>query len=355
MNTEIRSRTPVRIDLAGGTLDIWPLYLLLDTPITVNFGIDLFTEVHLVESLPSVKKPAGIFLESLDQNTRWSLPFSSMQRLNEKEIPPGLILHVKILQYFLRKNPISEKIHLSIKTTAKSPAGAGLGGSSSLNVALCGAISAWLKQEISDELIHIAQDIETQVIKVPAGLQDYFSAMYGGLQAIHWKVCSHENEKLSEEILENIGNRALLFYSGQSRNSGINNWSLFKGFIDGNPDVIKKFQSISNITQNLFDALKEENWEAVSNAIAQEWEIRKTLSKGISTPTIDQACFEAIKTGAAAYKICGAGGGGCFFIFLPTPDPELKNRVIQKVSTNNIRHLPFKTVNQGLDVKINHE
>ena len=43
----IRSSTPTRIDLAGGTLDLWPLHLFFDNPPTLNAAIDLYASVEL--------------------------------------------------------------------------------------------------------------------------------------------------------------------------------------------------------------------------------------------------------------------------------------------------------------------
>ena len=40
MPERVEARAPTRIDLAGGTVDLWPLFLLHDDPVTVNAAID---------------------------------------------------------------------------------------------------------------------------------------------------------------------------------------------------------------------------------------------------------------------------------------------------------------------------
>src|SRR4026208_2526228 len=74
---------------------------------------------------------------------------------------------------------------IRLATRGQSPAGAGIAGSSALNVAVCGALAAYTRQTIEGEaLLDIAKDVEAQVIKVPTGLQDYRPAFYGGIAAV---------------------------------------------------------------------------------------------------------------------------------------------------------------------------
>jgi D-glycero-alpha-D-manno-heptose-7-phosphate kinase len=351
--TKILSRAPTRIDLAGGTVDIWPLYLFLKDPITVNLGIDLFAEAVLEEK-PADQGKGGITLRAEDQNTELQLRWNE---LHTAEVPPALELHLKLLRFFAPARELETDFSLS--TRAKSPAGAGLGGSSALSIAMIGALSTWAGQLSGKKpadgvrLIDIVRDVETTVIKVPAGLQDYYGAMFGGLQTLRWLPGIHEREPLSSEILSGLEKRLMLFYSGQSRNSGINNWALFKSFIDRDQQIQSKFKRINEATHKLRDAFLEQNWSAAGAAIAEEWEVRRTLAPGITTPEIDQAFVIAAKQfPGVSGKICGAGGGGCFFLYFPEPLTE-ENRqwLAQALEKTGIRHLPFHAAPKGLDVR----
>ena len=93
----ILSKAPTRIDLSGGTIDLWPLFLFFKNPITVNLGIDLFAETKLVES-PLSPAPTEITLRSIDQNIELKLKWQSLEE--DREVPPALILHYKLLKYF---------------------------------------------------------------------------------------------------------------------------------------------------------------------------------------------------------------------------------------------------------------
>ncbi len=364
---KIESKAPTRIDLSGGTLDIWPLYLFLKHPLTLNLGIDLFAETRIEEfeaSSQTSDHSGRIWLQSEDQGHEMKLTWDELE---DATAPPQLILHLKLLRHFTEKRVNAglhdPRVSLSLTTRARSPAGAGLGGSSALSVAMVGALASWARSG-SDETaktldilsegtqhIDIVRDIETTVIQVPAGLQDYYGAMFGGLQALRWNPGAHERQWLPGGILAALEHRLLLFYSGQSRNSGINNWALYKAFIDREGDVRNQFQAIADATRFLEAALLDRDWDAAAKAIAREWEVRRGLAKGISTPEIDAAFEVARREGASAGKVCGAGGGGCFFVFVPSGDAELKARISKKVLATGVKALPFRAVTRGLEIK----
>ncbi len=358
LGTRIVSRAPTRVDLAGGTLDIWPIHLLLGEPSTLNLGIDLCAEAHL-----HIQKNSGseINLESADQGHKLGL---SWLELKTASFPPALELHGKLLRYFAQANPgFVEKIsrsdlQLTLRTQAKSPAGAGLGGSSTLSISILGALhrlfypTQALDSETRTHLIEIARDVETTVIRVPAGLQDYYGAAFGGLQLLTWGAAGHKRTALPSDILKSLLSRLLLFYSGQSRNSGINNWVLFKSFIDGDASVRDRFQGIASATQELQSALLARDWKGAGQAIAREWSIRRNFAAGISTPEIDRAFETAFELGATAGKICGAGGGGCFFIWTDEENPSLHQKIVASLTQLGVRHLPFTPVENGLDVSV---
>jgi len=185
----IHSKAPTRIDLAGGTVDIWPLYLFIDRSMTLNMGIDLFAEATLELRPASASGRGTIHLRSEDQNQECRYSWSELETA---QAHPALDLQLRLLRHFARHArdlKDASSIDLSLKTLARSPAGAGLGGSSTLNVAITGALATWAWGKTFDpvqdgeKLIEVSRDVETTVIRVPAGLQDYYGAMFGGLQS----------------------------------------------------------------------------------------------------------------------------------------------------------------------------
>jgi len=353
----IKSTAPVRIDLAGGTVDIWPLYLMIPSSVTTNVGIDLFAVTDLEEKKDGQGK---VTLRSTDQKSELVLKWSEVET---RDTIPQLILHQLLLQYFIglkkKRGTWDEKSSLTISTQATSPAGAGLGGSSALCVSIIAALSAWLegKDDIKldgEKFISVAKDVESRVIKSPAGLQDYYGAVYGGLQSIQWGVSEHSRADLGQNKLKDLESRMILFYSGLSRNSGINNWQVFKDFFDHKPEIKVLLNQITQATQALNKALDKNDWKSAVKAIAQEWDARRELAPGISTPEMNEAFNKAHAIYPnLAYKVCGAGGGGCFFIILDEPNESIKNKIISEISNSQIRHLPFHAVPHGVKVTKN--
>jgi D-glycero-alpha-D-manno-heptose-7-phosphate kinase len=357
----IDSKAPTRIDLAGGTLDLWPLYLFFEAPLTVNLGIDLWASTHL-EAVQSGW--SGAVLKTEDQKTELKLSWEAILSDQPLDVPPQLELHAKLLRFFAKKRTSAPQGNITLSTSAKSPAGAGLGGSSTLSVSLVGALSSWARDgeppqpsTEGERFIEIVRDIETTVIKVPAGVQDYYGAMFGGLQALHWGAGAHRRESLPEATLKELEKRLMLFYSGQSRNSGINNWALYKAFIDGDQATREKFGAIHQATHALERALFSQDWEAVGQAIASEWRARRTLAPGITTETMDRAFEAAMLGGATAGKVCGAGGGGCFFVYVPEGSDQpsgakKRDQIRASIESLGIRALPFKAASKGLEVRV---
>jgi D-glycero-alpha-D-manno-heptose-7-phosphate kinase len=359
---KIISRAPTRIDLAGGTLDIWPLFTFLRNPTTVNVAIDLFAEATLEERHSD---QPGIRFISADQSSDTKLSWSELAAFNP---PPALSLHVKLLRQFANETVLAaaakRSCEVTIRTLARSPAGAGIGGSSALGIALAGALDTWAKGHAPDlakggeNLIAQVRDVETTIIQVPAGMQDYYASTFGGLQCLRWNPGATSRRSLGTDLTRELEQRLLLFYSGQSRNSGINNWALFKGCIDSPSEIRPRFQKLADAAYSLTSALEARDWTAAGHAIHDEWTVRRTLAQGITTPVIDSAFAQAERHGATAGKVCGAGGGGCFFVYLPQPADQLnqaKERVkaaVLDIAKGEVQALPFTTVPAGLDIKV---
>jgi len=326
----IRSSAPTRIDLAGGTLDIWPLYLFHERAQTLNAAISLRAHADI---LP--RTDGRIRLESVD--TQAALEVGHWQELRDTATLPLLS---KLAYFFHASN-------LTLKTRGESPAGAGIAGSSALNVAVCGALARWSGQNLDGEaLLTIAQNIEAQVINVPTGVQDYRPAYYGGIAAVELTPRAVTRVALNVDPAE-FQRRIVLCYTGAPRNSGTNNWDITKRHIDGDRQVFDCFERICAATVDLRAALAREDWAAAARHISLEWEARKQLAPGVTTPSIDALIAGAISAGARAAKVCGAGGGGCLFCLAePSEVPAVK----EALASGGARLLDYHVETEGLKV-----
>ena len=327
--SRIKSSAPTRIDLAGGTLDIWPLHLFFDSPPTLNAAIDLYATVEI---LP--RKDKRIFLTSGDLGLSDNFPSLSAVPDNHP-----LELIVRTLKFYAPKSG------LEISTDCQAPQGSGIGGSSALNIALHGALNRFTGRGYRKaEMIEIAKNIETQVIKVPAGCQDYFPAMYGGVRKVLPGFRSTETEKFAVSPAE-LTRHFVLCYTGKPRNSGINNWEVTKKAVDGNRAVIRHLKSIRDCAVEMEQALSRGQLKKLAPIFAKEWKARKQLAPNISTPEMDHLIRSSMKKGALAAKVCGAGGGGCVAFIVP---PAKKQLVIEELTLQGGQVLPFSFVARGL-------
>jgi len=234
-----------------------------------------------------------------------------------------------------------------IETNSESPAGAGIGGSSALMVASIGALCAFTGRSLAREEIRVlAQNVEAQLIGVPTGCQDYYPALYGGVNAIHLDADGIHRQAIVVAP-EEIEKRFLLVYTGAPRQSGINNWEVFKAHINGDRLIFRNFEEIGEIARGMHAALAQGNWEEVAGLLRAEWTLRRTNAPGISTPLIEKLVAEALGNGARAAKVCGAGGGGCLVIFV---EAEAKARVADVARGLGARVLPFRVAVDGLTI-----
>jgi D-glycero-alpha-D-manno-heptose-7-phosphate kinase len=293
----IESFAPTRVDLAGGTIDIWPLYLFHPGAMTVNFALSLMASVRI-----ETRNDQRIILESRDRNVGFETTVERMEELARDE---RLTLVSKMVHFF---RP-TQGFHLIANSEA--PAGAGISGSSALAIALIGALNRLVGDRYERrKFITLAANIETTVIKVPAGFQDYYPAFYGSASCIHFRADGIEREQINVDLAE-IEKRFVICYTGEPRNSGINNWDSFKRHIDGDTDLFEIFERIRDAATKMRAALLANDWTEVANVMREAYPNRKRLAPGITTPQMDLLVEKALANGAEAAKVCGAGGGGC--------------------------------------------
>ena len=330
----VRSQAPCRVDLAGGTLDIWPLYLFHEGAVTLNFAVDRYARA-------SIEPRAGSRISFRSTDLHRDASYDSLDGLLSAKGHP-LPLATEIVRFF---RP-SEGFHLEIGS--ESPAGAGISGSSALIIAAAGAFNRWLGRGYSlEKLREISQNIEARIIRVPTGCQDYYPAMYGGVSAIELGCAGIYRAALNVNPAD-LESRIVLAYTGAPRNSGINNWEVTKAYLDGDARVHRNFRTIAAIATAMRSALERADWTETARLQREEWTHRKRNAPGISTPLIDHLIAVARRQGSRAAKVCGAGGGGCVFFLT---DPESRDRVAAAIEREGATVLPVKVARQGVRVR----
>lgn len=326
----IDSSAPTRIDLAGGTYDIWPLYLFHDHAQTINAAISLRARATLTS-----RHDDRVVIVSDDTGER--VAAADPDALGVDRLP----LVARLVKHFGARG-------LEVRTRSDSPVGAGIAGSSAMNIALIGALAAWTGRGLADgDVLALAMNIEAQVIQVPTGAQDYRPAFYGGVSAVELGVAGVSRVALAVDP-SGLEDRLVLAYTGATRQSGINNWEVMVRRINGDAAVATAFDVIRDAADAMRAGLERGAWAGVGRAMRDEWEARKRLAPGVSTPAIDALLARAQGAGAVAGKVCGAGGGGCLVCLA---DPPQRAAVATALAEGGAAVLPFTIERRGLVVE----
>ncbi len=321
---------PARVDIAGGTLDIWPLYLWHHGARTVNAAVTL----RATTTVTPIAR--GLEIVSIDTGARASAEHSDAIDAHD---------HTRLVVQILKALGVSAG--LRIETTSRVPAGSGLGGSSTLAVTIAAAVLGSLSREVSRrDLRQLVRDAEAQVILVPTGIQDYEAAIHGGVLDIALNPGEIETRRLVEDE-SFVEERILLVDAGITRFSGLNNWEMFKAQVDDSGNIRQLFAEIVAAAREACVAITSEDEQALMHAVAREWKARRALAPGVATPEVDRIVEIAVARGGAA-KVCGAGGGGIVLALAPK---EHRGALVGDLNQKGFKVIDAKVDRVGLHVK----
>jgi D-glycero-alpha-D-manno-heptose-7-phosphate kinase len=321
-------RTWCRVDLAGGTLDIWPLGLFHPQARTVNVAIDLAVTVGLQPLKDGYRVVQG---ESTGEA-------SSAGELARQ--PEGALIGVA-----------AEALDLppfEARLASESPRGGGLGGSSAMTVAfLAAAEEAFDRPRLQPrEQAALARDLEARLMGLPTGMQDHYPALLGGALEIR-PLPGGERVRRLDVDLAALGDSLVVVYSGQSHFSAGNNWQVVRRRLEAEPDVTARFEGIAATAAELVPALEAGDLPRVGELMSREWSDRRRLAEGISTPVLEELLRAAAAAGAWGGKACGAGGGGCLAILGP---PERRSAITAALESAGGKVLEARPVGSALQI-----
>ncbi|NBX93325.1 MAG: hypothetical protein EB078_00230 [Proteobacteria bacterium] len=340
---------PTRADLAGGTLDLWPLYCLIPSSCTLNIALDLFASVdfEVFESDEcEVEVQTGQFSYSM-KNIK--------QEINWERVPAALKFPVFVVRQFLLLQESLPKNLIRIKFRSSVPQGSGLGGSSTLLVAigrgLCRVCTDYVEQGWQWRFLNWAKDTEGAFLKVPTGTQDYLAAIFGGLHGYRFELGRIQKTSFHPSVFEQINDRMLVVFSGEQHHSGISNWEVYKKAVEGNKDVLAGLKTISEIAISLDKEFRQDSvaWSQVGKLLDEEWKVRKTTFQ-VNTPTLDKVLEQIRKHGAMGLKVCGAAQGGSVLVLV---EPSRKQKMIEGLNQQGLQIL--KTTGTRVGVTIREE
>ncbi len=325
----IRATCRCRVDLAGGTLDIWPLGLLHKGSTTVNVAVELPVSA-------SLNSAESGYLVVQGRSRRFASSAGELAAHPETAL-------VGLVAEELDLPPVEVEI------ASASPNGAGLGASSALTVALLAAGEQLLHGRLVESTAArsaIARDLEARLMGLPTGLQDHFPAQLGGVVVLEHRPGGERLRRLAVD-LEALGERLLVAFTGESHFSAANNWQVVRGRLDGDPELTRRLDAIRDAAAELAPALEAGEWDAVGAAMGREWEARRGLAPEVSSTAIERLLSLAAELGGWGGKACGAGGGGCVAVLAP---PERRAAIADAWIGAGAELLPARPTELGLEI-----
>ena len=298
------SSAPTRIDLAGGTIDIWPLYLFHDGASTLNAAISLRAHVDDRAARPT----ARIELRSIDTDRDGRRAPTGRELDGDGELP----LLALLARHYRLENA-------TLTTRGESPAGAGIAGSSALTIAVCGALARWTGASVRSGAPAAGRD-ERRVPDDPRA--DRRAGLSAGALRRHRRHRARRRRRPPRRRSTSI--RAS---SSSASSSPTPARRATPARTTG-----RSPSATSTAIAHIFDCFERIRDTAVGDARRRssaatgtrsagrspiEWDNRKRLAPGVTTPAIDDLIARATAAGATAAKVCGAGGGGCLFCYGP--------------------------------------
>ncbi|MFX1338400.1 MAG: GHMP kinase [Promethearchaeota archaeon] len=323
----IFSRAPVRINDIGGWTDTW----FYKKGAVFNFAVDLYSYVRIIEN--STER-INIVSENLDLSTE-------IRNYNKIEYDGTLDL----LKAAVKRMDI--KTGLDIFVRAEAPPGGGTGTSASVAVALIAALSHYTNKTISPrEIAQLAHKLETDELNLESGVQDQFTAAYGGINfmEIAYPLVNISSINVNESRICELESQLILVYLS-SRSSSKMHKAVIENYENGLKDTIHAFEIMKNCAYKMKNAINSSNIREIGEIMNLNWEAQKKLHPSMVNPIIEKTEKIAKENGAIGFKCNGAGGGGSLTILAGIGNEYLiKKRLIE----NGLTILPAKLNFKGV-------
>jgi len=305
---KIEKEGSVRVDLLGGTLDLFPINVILPNVITINVATELKAKV----CLSSTEKNEITFI-SKDYARVKSFPIEAVREVDSHfHMFEEFEFLARVLSFFCPSTG------LEILLESGAPPGSGLGGSSAMgSVFFKACCDFFSKPHDVHQSVRKVQALESKILNAgPAGYQDYYPSFTGGILGLEPELDLIKIHQLyTPELSTFLENNISLIYSGETRKSGINNWEVYKGFFDGHSIIRDGLSQISALSYHGWKDIQEGDFKSLISRIGEEGEVREKLFPNILTKKMKDFKKEVTEISQnIGLKVCGAGGGGCFLL-----------------------------------------
>ncbi len=335
----VRSRSPLRLGLAGGGTDI-ASFCNQYGGCVLNATIDLYACCTIKPKNDNkIRFIASDLEEEYESDVTECIELSGKLKLHKAS-------YNRIIKDYNNGKPIGA---FEMTTYCDSPPGSGLGSSSTLVVSIIKAYSELLSIPLGDyDIANLAYQIEREDLLMEGGKQDQYAATFGGVNFMEF----YDNDrtiinplKVRKWILSELEQSLVLFYTGVSRDSGAIIEEQSKNIKDRSELAIASMLAIKDEALEMKEALLKGDISSLAESMKRGWQAKKNASSKISNSNIDRIHDMVMDAGAIAGKISGAGGGG-FIMFLVPPSKRMKIiRLLEREESG--RTMPCHFVEQG--------
>ena len=319
---KIRSRAPLRLGLAGGGTDVSPYSDDFGGAI-LNATIDRYAYAF-VEPSPDWK--VRFVAADLDIEECFPLDLDAISSAR-------LRLHAAVYRRMVNDFAGGRPLAVTLRSSVDAPAGSGLGSSSALVVAMVEALRALLDVPLGPyELAHLAYEIERVDLGLAGGKQDQYAAAFGGINFVEFMAGDRvivNPLRLGRAVFSELETSLVICFSGLSRSSEQIIDQQRQGMTSRNARTIEGLHQLKSDALEMKHALLRGNITRMAGVLERSWLAKKETASGVSTAEIDQLHDSALRAGALAGKVSGAGGGGFIMFLVP---PELRLRVIRALN-----------------------
>lgn len=313
----IISRTPLRMSLVGGGSDL-PAFYRRRRGAVLSTTIDKYVYINVNKKF--------------DDGVR--IAYSKNEEVDAVDKIEHRLVRATMEYVGLRGG-------VEITTIADIPSrGTGLGSSSTFTVGLLHALNAFKGRYVSAECLGAdACTIEIDFCGEPIGKQDQYAAAFGGFNLIEFLPDDNvivEPVICHPETMAELQRNTLVMYTGITRSAS----ALLKeqsAAVATSEDKHQTLASMVRLAYVLRDELQNNNAAAVGEILHENWMLKKSVTSGISTPTIDAWYDAARAAGAVGGKILGAGAGGFLMLYAPVEHHEAI-----KAALPGLRHIPIE-------------
>lgn len=310
---EVFSRAASRVDFGGGTLDL-PFFAEREKGATLNCSIAKYGYASIKLNNKQLE------INSLNYNRVVKVP-----------IPIKYNGDLDLLKSAFKYTDFKEKATLT--TYHEMEPHSRLGTSSSISVAVLGAILKWQNKKIDRvKISHEATMMERNELHMDNGPQDQYAAAMGGILMLRYNGAKTtcEKVKLTEETYYELEKNMLLYYLDSQDVAGDVNHETVEGYTNGNERVVGAIKNIKEVTNSMYKALKKDDLNSFSELLNEETKNRVRLNKDIVTPTCQKYIKIGLANGAKAAKILGAGAGGTLLFYAKENQREKLRKTLQK-------------------------